>query len=75
MQSYVKIEVGAKNYYVHSNVLPPVGETIIVDKRLCENGISPELEVVAHEWKLEPSPDVDGNPVLYVTIKTRTLEE
>lgn len=75
MADSVVIQIGEKNYAILPDHLPPVGTRIVAHKHLYDGGTSPLLEVVAHEWRLEESPEENGVPVFSVTIKTRIVDQ
>ena len=74
MATQITIQVGKKHYALDpGELLPPAGTRILAHKHLSDDGGTQlELEVTAHEWRLE-EPEPDGNPAFSVTVKTRIV--
>lgn len=73
MAMEVRIQVGDKHYAIDAEYVPPIGTTIRAHKHLFDGGTYPLLEITNHEWRLEEAQEEGGNPVLYVTLKTRIV--
>ena len=73
MASWVKINIGSKNWAIKADFLPPVGTILRVHKHLTEEGNAARIEVVSHDWSLEEDFNEDDPGVTFPKIEVRVL--
>ena len=73
MAENVYLQVGDSNVVVAAGNLPPVGTRIHVHKCLTADGGSVEVEVTAHEWRLEEPEAEAGLPAFSIMIRTKRV--